>query len=220
MNETEQLQIRCVSHEIRNQLSICEMYSEIVKKHLIKDGYENSSVNGAMDCIKKAIQIISNSLIDLKSMNNFELKACNIRHIIEESIKLSSAYTFGKNIKISCNIDYDPDILVDEVKFIACIVNILKNASEAIDEDGEIKVNVFAMQKDVVIRISNNGKMIPVEKQKEIFDEGYTTKLTGSGLGLHICRKNLEAMKASLSLVKSDNEVTMFEIKTPVYTSL
>ena len=220
MNETEQLQIRCTSHEIRNQVSICEMYSEIIKKYLEKDSYKNESVDNALECIKKAIKIISNSLVDLKSMNNFEPKVCDVKYLVEEGIRLSSAYTFGKHINISADTNLSANIYVDETKFIACVVNIIKNASEAIDDAGKIFVKTKKSEKDIVISISNNGKMIPLEKQKEIFEEGYTTKITGSGLGLHICKKNLEVLNASLSLVKSDNESTEFEIKVPVYASL
>ena len=220
MNETEQLQIRCTSHEIRNQVSICEMYSEIIKKHIEKDGYKNESVENALDCIKKAIKIISNSLVDLKSMNNFEPKVCDIKYLVEEGIRLSRAYIFGKHIDIDENLGFNSNVFVDEVKFIACVVNIIKNASEAIDDKGRISVIVKQLGDDIIVSISNNGKMIPLEKQKEIFEEGYTTKVTGSGLGLHICKKNLEALNASLSLVKSDNEMTEFEIKVPVYASL
>lgn len=220
MNEIEQLQIRCTSHEIRNQISICEMYSEIIKKHLEKDGYKNESVENAIDCVKKAIKIISNSLVDLRSMNKFEPKVCDVKTLVDEGIRLANAYSFGKHIIFELDTNLSANIFVDETKFIACIVNIIKNAAEAIDDTGKIAVCVRRSNDDITIDISNNGKMIPVEKQKEIFEEGYTTKVTGSGLGLHICSKNLEAMKASLSLVKSDNEITQFEIKVPVYASL
>ena len=53
------------------------------------------------------------------------------------------------------------------------------------------------------------------EKQQEIFDEGFTTKQTGSGLGLHICKANLEKQNAKLQLNKSDLESTEFEIILP-----
>lgn len=220
MNEIENLQIRCVSHEIRNQISICEMYSEIIKKHMERDSYRNDSVFNAIECIKKSIKIMGNSLLDLKSMNNSELKAFNLNILINEAVRLSKAYTFGKNISISFDSEGDFFVFVDDIKFIACIVNIIKNACEAIDEEGYIAVKIIKDGDFVVINISNNGKVIPVEKQKEIFNEGYTTKLTGSGLGLHICNDNLKLFKSTLRLVKSDEISTEFEIKVPIYTVL
>lgn len=216
MNETEQLQTRCVSHEIRNHVSICEMYTEIIKKHLERDGYENSSVTNAIDCIKKSLKIIGTSLLDLKSLNNFEPKNCELKHLVEEGVRLSTAYTHGKQIEIRCFIKNSAAIFVDDNKFLACVVNIIKNAIEAIEEKGEIQVIAEVKNNFAHIKISNNGKMISKEKQQAIFEAGCTTKATGSGLGLHICKTNLEAQKAELRLNKSTKALTEFEIIVPI----
>ena len=96
------------------------------------------------------------------------------------------------------------------------MVNIIKNATEAIEIKGEINVIAEVKGSAAPLKISNNGKMISPEKQKEIFKEGFTTKNTGSGLGLHICKSNLEAQNAVLKLNKSTGKLTEFEIIFPV----
>ena len=58
---------------------------------------------------------------------------------------------------------------------------------------------------------------ISKDKQQAIFEEGFTTKQTGSGLGLHICATNLKAQNAELKLTKSTSEKTEFEIILPIY---
>ena len=58
--------------------------------------------------------------------------------------------------------------------------------------------------------------MIPEEKQAEIFKDGFTTKKTGSGLGLYICKNNLAQQNACLNLLESTPEQTVFEIKIPL----
>lgn len=218
MNNTEmiQLQTRCVSHEIRNHISICEMYTEIIKKNLERDGYQKDSVNNAIDCIKKSLKIISNSLLDLKSINNFEPKTCDLKFLTEEGVRLAGAYTQGKEIELYCLVKNTANIFVDDNKFLACIVNIIKNAIEAIEIKGEINVIADVKDKFAHIKLQNNGKMISKEKQKEIFEQGYTTKPTGSGLGLNICKNNLEAQNAELRLNKSTKSITEFEIIVPV----
>lgn len=218
MNEADiiKLQTRCVSHEIRNHVSICEMYTEILKKNLEKDCYKNNSVENALECIKKSLKIISTSLLDLKAVNNFAPQNCDFKTLAEEGARLSDAYIQGKNIKISCFIKNTAQIYVDENKFLACVVNIIKNAIEAIDIKGEINIIGEVKDKFAHLRISNNGKMISKEKQKEIFKEGFTTKQTGSGLGLHICKCNLQAQNAELKLNKSTKSFTEFEITVPV----
>ena len=104
MDKLLELQTRCVSHEIRNHVSICDMYTEIIKKHLERSNYKNESVENALDCIKKSLKIIGTSLLDLKLVCNLEFKNCELQYLIEESVRLAKAYTLGKNIIIDFEI--------------------------------------------------------------------------------------------------------------------
>ena len=201
---------------MRNHLSICELYTQIIRKNLEKEGIKNSSIENALNCINKSLKIMNNNLLDLKSLNNFSPKICSIKKILEEGIKLSQVYICEKDIKITSDLQTDANVYIDENKFLACIVNIIKNAIEAISNDGEINVSLQLADNNAHIKISNNGEAISEEKQKVIFEEGFTTKQTGSGLGLHICANNLKAQNAVLKLIESTEQKTVFEIILPV----
>lgn len=216
MNDLIKEQSRCIAHEMRNHISICELYTQIIKKNLEKEGIQNTSLNNALNCINKSLKIMSNSLLDLKSLDNFNLKKVNIKKVLEEGIKLATAYISDKKIKITSNINIDAEVFIDENKFLACIVNIIKNAIEAIKKEGKINVSLEIEGDYIHIKISNDGEPISQEKQKSIFEEGFTTKPTGSGLGLHICANNLKAQNAILKLTKSTTEITEFEIILPI----
>lgn len=216
MNDLIKEQSRCIAHEMRNHISICELYTQIIKKNLEKEGIQNTSLNNALNCINKSLKIMSNSLLDLKSLDNFNLKKVNIKKVLEEGIKLATAYITDKKIKITSNTNIDAEVFIDENKFLACIVNIIKNAIEAIKIEGKINVSLEIEGDYVHIKISNDGEPISQEKQKSIFEEGFTTKPTGSGLGLHICANNLKAQNATLKLTKSTTEITEFEIILPI----
>ena len=213
MNDLIKEQSRCIAHEMRNHISICELYTQIIKKNLEKEGIQNTSLNNALNCINKSLKIMSNSLLDLKSLDNFNLKKVNIKKVLEEGIKLATAYISDK---ITSNINIDAEVFIDENKFLACIVNIIKNAIEAIKKEGKINVSLEIEGDYIHIKISNDGEPISQEKQKSIFEEGFTTKPTGSGLGLHICANNLKAQNATLKLTKSTTEITEFEIILPI----
>lgn len=217
MNDLIKEQSRCIAHEMRNHISICELYTQIIKKNLEKEGIQNTSLNNALNCINKSLKIMSNSLLDLKSLDNFNLKKVNIKKVLEEGIKLATAYISDKKIKITSNINIYAEVFIDENKFLACIVNIIKNAIEAIKKEGKINVSLEIEGDYIHIKISNDGDPISQEKQKSIFEEGFTTKPTGSGLGLHICANNLKAQNATLKLTKSTDENTEFEIVLPIY---
>lgn len=217
-DENINLQIRCVSHEIRNHLSICDMYSQIIKKNLQKSGIENQSIDNALDCIQKSIQIISANILDLKSLNNNTPQIIDFETIIQRGIQLSKAYTGEKNINYEIFIKNTDYIFIDENKLLACLVNIIKNGIESIEGKGEIEVLGEIKEGKAILKISNNGKPIPKEKQKDIFTQGYTTKKTGCGLGLNICKKYLDEQNSSIKLIKSNRQQTTFEIQIPVYS--
>lgn len=217
MNEIIYEQSRCIAHEMRNHLSICELYTQIIRKNLEKEGIKNSSIENALNCINKSLKIMNNNLLDLKSLNNFSPKICSIKKILEEGVKLSQVYICEKAIKITSDLQTDANVYIDENKFLACIVNIIKNAIEAISKEGEIHISLQLADGKAHIKISNNGEAISEEKQKSIFEEGFTTKPTGSGLGLHICANNLKVQNAILQLAESTPEKTVFEIVLPLY---
>jgi len=206
--------IRCISHEIRNQISICELYTQILKKNLEKLHIKNKSIENAIFCITKSLKLINNNLLDLKSLDNFSPDKYDLCEILKNSINLSMIYIQDKDIKISLNCQESANIYIDENKFLACLINIIKNAIESIDKKGEIELTTEIISNEISLKITNNGTPIP--ENADIFKEGYTTKQSGNGLGLAICKKNLELMNATLNLTKLNP--TEFEIKLPVYS--
>lgn len=213
--EELQNQIRCVSHEIRNHLSICDMYSQIIKKNLEKSGIENASISNALDCIQKSVQIIGSNLLELKSLNSTQKQVADFNNIILRGIEMSKAYIIDKEIVFDVFIKNTTNILVDENRFLAVLVNIIKNGIEAIEIHGTIEILAEVKNGIGIIKISNNGKPIPKEKQNNIFTQGYTTKRNGCGLGLAICKKYLQDQNAELELTKSTKNQTTFEIRIP-----
>lgn len=196
---------RYVIHEIRNQLSICELYSNIIQKSTNDKKCEN-----AVNCIKTAIKIADSALMDLKTLDNKNLQVHDLKELLETAVSLAKAYQQDTSVEFKLKIDETKEVLSDETKFLAAMVNIMKNAIES--GCNYIKIDVEYKNNAALIVISNNGEEISEEKCKKIFDEGFTTKTNGSGLGLYICKKTLEEQFASLKLLKSDKKSTEFEV--------
>lgn len=205
-----------VAHEIRNQLSICNLYSSIIQKQLGRIDFENKdaeeSVTNAVEYIQKALKIAGNLLLDLKSLSNIDLKGYDLKSLVETAIELGRVYANGKDIKFENAIAQSVGILADEIKFLTVLINLIKNATESIDKKGEIVIKSEIKDENVNIIISNTGKPIAKELQEKIYEEGFSTKSAGRGLGLAICKKTLEEQFAQLKLVKSDEVSTDFEI--------
>ena len=211
---------RVIAHEIRNQLSICDLYSEIIKRH--SESNNNEGVQVALNAINKALKMANNLLISLKTKENSELVSCSLREIVDNATELSKVYLENKNIEFQIEASEDILVLADAEKVVAVIINLVKNASEAFDiidedalENGKyIKIKTEKDDTCAKIYVSNNAKGIT--EPEKIFNEGFSTKTSGNGLGLWICKKSVEEMMGELELTRSTEDYTEFTIKLGV----
>lgn len=212
---------RAIAHEIKNQLSICDLYTEIIRKYCKKNNIEAETIENALNCLNRSVKMASSSLVALKANDNLDLRPHNLKSIIDNAVDLTKVYFECKNIEYSIENDLDKEILVDENRFVAALINLVKNAVEAFGEDanndknGEngkyIKIKVEEDDNSALIKIRNNAERIT--QPDMIFEEGFTTKRTGSGMGLSICKKSIEEQAGLLKLAHSGDDYTEFVIK-------
>ncbi len=207
---------RIIAHEIKNQLSICDLYSEIIKRHSETGNIEG--IQNSLNAISKALKMANNSLLSLKTKEKSELNSISLKETIDTAIELSKVYLENKNIELQIENNIDINIFADSDKVIAVIINLVKNASEAfgIDEDAlkndkYIKIKTEQDENTAKICVSNNAQGI--KDPEKIFNEGFTTKSTGNGLGLWICKKFVEEQIGELELSRSTEDYTEFTIK-------
>jgi signal transduction histidine kinase len=214
---------RAIAHEIRNQLSICDLYTEIIKKTCVKQGVKDESITNALKNMSRAVKMAGNSLVGLKSTEKAVIKPYKLKELISSSADLTKVYFESNNVEYVVENNTDIKIPVDENKFMAAVINLVKNASEAFnrtDNEAEVVSNgekpyvKLITEEDgdfAVIRVLNNAGKI--EEPENIFKEGYNTKSTGSGLGLMICKKSVEEMYGKLELVKNTEDEVEFAVK-------
>lgn len=202
-----------VSHEIRNQLSICDLYANIIKKKLEKLGIQDCTKD--VEAIQKSLKLANASIWDLKSLEEPKMDTHKLKVLVENAVDLSKVYIQDKDIKITTNFESESQILADESKFLSALINLLKNAIEAIDKKGKISINIDEKDDEIFITIANNGSVLEKEFHEKIFDTGFSTKDKGRGFGLVACKKAIEAQNGVLNFVKSDEISTVFEIKMP-----
>ena len=80
----------------------------------------------------------------------------------------------------------------------------------------ELCVDCFVEPKEVKVFIKNNGEKIPQNIQNKIFQADFTTKEKGNGLGLAICKQQIQMLGGDINLVHSNDVETLFEIVLPV----
>ncbi len=187
---------KSVFHEIKNQISVCDLYTEIIRKILDKKGIEDETLTRAIDNIKNSLSLIADCASSLREVRLQELSLANL---IAGAIEICKAY---KDITFVDEIPAATVIRADKNKFTSALVNIIKNAIEA----GATEVKIYPRGNNILIE--NNGEPIPAEIREKIFTDGFTTKENGSGLGLMLTKKSLEEQGFNLSL----DAVTIFNI--------
>jgi signal transduction histidine kinase len=112
--------------------------------------------------------------------------------------------------------DRIPDIQCDSNKIKQVLINIIKNAIEATESNGEIRISLKNLDESVQMTISDHGSGIPPEYLKRIWDPFFTTKQNGTGLGLMVCHKIIELHCGTIHVQSKKQEGTTFIIKLPV----
>jgi signal transduction histidine kinase len=105
---------------------------------------------------------------------------------------------------------------IDKDQWIQVFNNLIKNAIQSLNErkDGKVSINVEKLQEtnQIVIQVSDNGSGIPNEQKDKIFIPHFTTKSTGSGIGLSVVKQIVENHGGKISFESIENEGTTFTI--------
>ncbi len=107
---------------------------------------------------------------------------------------------------------------LDKTQLIRIITNLVKNATQAMKEDGEnpkIEVKVASKENNVIITVSDNGKGISEENKKLIFEPKFTTKTSGMGLGLPMIKNIIEAYNGTITFSSTYGIGTVFTVTLP-----
>ena len=202
--------VRQIAHEIKNQLSILDIYARIFEKKT--QDFET------IEPIKKSIAVIKNQIEQFKNLDVINLQERNVKSIILDSIKMYAGLVKEKNNKIVL-IDemagVEANAFVDEDKFLIVINNIIKNANDSTSGD-EIIIKLAQVDEKINISFINHGEKIEQKNQEKIFEQGYTTKKDGWGIGLSVCKRLIGSQFGTMELAKSDDNETEFMISLPL----
>lgn len=115
-----------------------------------------------------------------------------------------------------------PEINCFPQKLNQVFMNILLNASQAIEEKGTISIKTYADENSIIIKIADNGQGISPENQKKIFDPFFTTKPVGkgTGLGLNVAYNIIKMHNGSINVKSKLKQGSIFTISIPLRSNL
>lgn len=209
-----------IAHEIRNPLTTVKGFIQLIKPHLTEIKKERYA-DIALEEIDRANDIIFDFLNASKPKEN-TWEHLSINRLIKDICTLFESESIMKNVTIQMDLcEQSPYVFFNEKHLKQVLVNIIKNAFEAIEEckfkknNGLIYVTTSIKNSFVLIGLKDNGCGITKSGMKELFNPFYTTKGKGTGIGLSVCKKIIEDAGGDLYAESVLNEGTSFYIKIP-----
>jgi signal transduction histidine kinase len=173
------------AHQLGTPISSLMAWLEILKEKLSK---ENLVFELERDVLR--LEKITERFSKIGSKP--KLTKGNLTEVVESTVAYLSTRASNKIIFSFSKPDTAVFLPLNTPLFEWVLENICKNAMDAIEGDGEIKIEIIDNLKYVFLDISDNGKGIPRGKQKTIFKPGFTTKERGWGLGLSLTKRIVE----------------------------
>lgn len=131
-------------------------------------------------------------------------KPTNLRTIVSDCMSMLFASIDKRKINMSvCVPEKLPLIHADRTRLMQVILNVLKNSIEAIDINGvekNISLHVHTTADDLIVQIKDSGHGFDKETGEQIFERGFTTKATGSGIGLSNCKSIIESHGGTIDI--------------------
>jgi signal transduction histidine kinase len=167
---------------------------------------------------------IATSFSQFASMPNPQNITFNLVDLLQQSLDMHKHHFDDNNDSFFCNIEADSyPIFADKNQMQRVINNLLMNAVQAIptEKNGKINIRLFQMKNDLVrLEIEDNGEGVDIETQQKIFSPYFTTKSSGTGLGLAMCKDIIENAGGNIGFTSSQFMGTCFWIEMPLKYSV
>lgn len=201
------------AHEIRNPLTSIKGFLKLLaKKEAEHDIMYHQIIEGELAKIEEVI----NEFISLAKPEAGEVAEVSLLKLIKNAINVLTPQAASKNIRINISSQLKSIVICCQKNQMKQVfINILKNAVEAIEEDGKIDVILEENQNNVSIEIHDNGVGIEEERLERIGVPFYTNKEKGIGLGMTVSNKIITEHKGSLRVESKPGEGTTVYIRLP-----
>lgn len=208
--------IRVLTHEIMNTVSPIASLSDAMAKSVDENGHSELDIKAGLETISDSSKNLIGFVQTYRQLSGVAKpirKALDLRELMDSVIGLNSE--FATSCGATCKYRPEEDdlmIYADEGQISQILINLIKNALQAGAKHIDISAKM-GKDDDVIIQVTNDGELIPVSAQEQIFIPFYTTKKEGSGIGLSISRQIMRNHNGSIELVRSDADQTVFELR-------
>ncbi len=201
-----------VTHEIKNPLAVIKGYLSLFDSNNPKKCEKYRKI------LEKEVENALIVLKDFSDIHNMKIvkEYMSVNELLYE-VKIT-IMPFFNNKRINLYIDSEKDLnmYADYNRLKQVFINILKNSSEALEENGKINISAYKSSNKIIITIKDNGCGMDDETITNLFTPFYSKKQSGTGLGLCLSKEIIENHGGSIKYSSSINNWTKVKISIPI----
>lgn len=202
-----------VTHEIKNPLAVIKGYLSIF------DPYDSEKCLKYKNILEIEVENALNVLKDFSSINHLNIKKNNINYydLLMEAKETILPFFNDKNIILNINSPRELFVNADYNRMKQVLINILKNSTEALSDNGKIDIKSYIENNKLITIIKDNGHGMDKETIDNLFTPFYSKKSFGTGLGLCLSKEIIELHNGTIKYTSKLNLYTEVIIVIPVY---
>lgn len=209
---------RKLAHELKNPLTPIRLNAEALQDEDLQNSPNfKTMLVKFTDVIIKEVDRLKNLVDEFHSFGRLpqpKLQDVNLHALLDEVLEL---YQFSDNVKFIKKWDEKtPFLFADPDQLKQVFINLVKNAMEAMPHGGEIHVETRVDGRKVTADVGDTGTGMPKEVVEKIFDPYYTTKKTGTGLGLSLVHRIVTDHHGEIKVASKQGKGTTFMITLPL----
>ncbi len=210
-----------LAHEIKNPLSVIRMNMDLLSEDLaLGDSPRDNRIRRKVDIVQNQCTRLENLLNDFlrfARLRDLELTPGNLNDVVNRVLTFYEALARESGIEVVAYLDASlPTILLHSQTLEASILNLVKNAFEAMPKGGHLVVRTYLTPQGVALDLIDDGCGIDDRTALKMFEAFYSTKHGGSGLGLPTARKIIEAHGGAINVQSEVGRGTKFTLEFPV----
>src|SRR5437763_10821227 len=209
-----------VAHEIGNPLNSLHIHLQLMERSVEKlhDG-EKAELEQSIDVARSEVNRLDSIVTQfLKAIrpSRPQLRPENVNTIVEEAVRFFAPELQDREIAVEQELRSDlPLLQLDRDQMKQAFYNVIKNSVEAMHRHGTLRIRTNLADTHVIVRFVDTGGGMSEENLSRVFEPSFTTKPTGSGLGLLIVRRTVREHGGELSIESSQGRGLTLTIRLP-----
>lgn len=204
-----------VAHEIRNPLTAVGGFARSIYASLPEGDVNRRKIEVILEETDRLEQMLS-SLLEFTRPAVPRFNELDLNGFLMQTLHFMDAEIEANRVRVVFELDPDlPRVWADNQQMRQVVLNIVRNALQEMKQGGVLTIVTSARKEEVVLAIRDTGPGIPPESMDKIFEAFYTTKASGSGLGLPVCAQIVRNHNGRIEVSSRPGEGAQFTISLP-----